>query len=208
MAPAWLEKYIVRVDATPDPRRNNEQPVLELKYTALVGHRRIVGVDGDTVPRYEVKRRAILGAWGDKCDVTSPVDGNREVAMFDFHSLPPSTEIQFAQDNRKVIIKATEGQFEPRSELPRLHWKATGMVVYGKASWELRDDSSIVMSVAIDDHQVNGVISLWRSQLKPATVEELVVVGISKIEDYRRMLRTSKTASVEAAASATWLAAS
>ncbi|KAK2758513.1 hypothetical protein CKAH01_05561 [Colletotrichum kahawae] len=208
MAPAWLEKYIVRVDATPDPRRNSEQPVHELNYTALVGHRRIVGVNGDTVPRYEVKRRAILGAWGDKCDVTSPVDGNREVAMTDFHSLPPSTEIQFAQDNRKVIIKATEGQFEPRSGLPRLHWKATGMVVYGKASWELRDDSNLVMSVAIDDHQVNGVISLWRSQLEPATIEELVVVGISKIEDYRRMLRTSKTASVQAAASATWLAAS
>lgn len=82
------------------------------------------------------------------------------------------------------------------------------MAVYGKASWELRDDSHLVMSVTIDDDQVNGVISLWRSQLEPATVEELVVVGISKIEDYRRMLRASKTATVQAAAGATWLAAS
>ena len=88
MAPSWLEKFIVREDATPDPRRTSEHPLLELHYTSLADHRRILGVQGDTVPRYEVKRKAILGgAWGTKCPVTSPSDSNKEVAVLDFHVL-------------------------------------------------------------------------------------------------------------------------
>ncbi|KAI8656195.1 hypothetical protein NCS55_01274400 [Fusarium keratoplasticum] len=206
MAPAWLEKHIVRADPTPDPRRAKEQPALEIHYTALMGHRRILGVEGDTIPRYEVKRKAILAAWGDKCYVTSPADGDREVAMIDFHAFPPKTEIQFPQRNHEVIIKATEGHYESSGGLGRLHWKSTGMVAYGRASWELRDESEMVMSVTIDDYQVNGVIGLWRDGLDPETVEELVMVGISQIEDYKKMLRGAKRSGVQAAVSASWLA--
>ncbi|KZL85365.1 hypothetical protein CI238_07374 [Colletotrichum incanum] len=205
MAPAWLEKHIVRSDPTPDPRRSKERPALEMHYTALMDHRRILGVEGDTIPRYEVKRRAILAVWGDKCYVTSPVNGDKEVAMIDFHSLPPTTEIQFPQRNHEVNIKATENRYESSGGLGSLQWRATGMVPYGKASWELRDESNLVMSVTIDDHQVNGLIGLWRDDLDPETVEELVVVGISKIEDYKKMLRIAKRSAVQAGASATWL---
>jgi hypothetical protein len=62
------------------------------------------------------------------------------------------------------------------------------------------------MSVTIDDCQVNGVIGLWRDGLDPETVEELVVVGISQIEDYKKMLRGAKRSGVQAAVSASWLA--
>ncbi|GJC80894.1 hypothetical protein ColLi_03732 [Colletotrichum liriopes] len=205
MAPAWLEKYIVREDASPDPRRSKERPALEMHYTVLLEHRRILGVEGDTIPRYEVKRRAILAAWGDKCYVTSPVNGDKEVAMIDFRSLPPSTEVQFPLRNHEIKIKASENHYESSGGLGRLRWKATGMVPYGKASWELRDESNLVMSVTIDDHQVNGLISLWRDGLDPETVEELVVVGISKLEDYKKMLRIAKRSAAQAATSATWL---
>ncbi|KAJ4316589.1 hypothetical protein N0V84_007786 [Fusarium piperis] len=205
MAPAWLEKHIVRADPTPDPRRAKEQPALEIHYTVLMGHRRILGVQGDTIPRYEVKRKAILRAWGDKCYVTSPVDGGREVAMIDFHAFPPKTEIQFPPRNHEVIIKATENYYDSSSGLGRLHWKSTGMVAYGRASWELRDESNMVMSVTIDDNQVNGTICLWRDDLDPETLEELVVVGISQIEDYKKMIRGAKRSAVHAATSAAWL---
>ncbi|OBR03117.1 hypothetical protein CH63R_14343 [Colletotrichum higginsianum IMI 349063] len=205
MAPAWLEKYIVRADTTPDSRRSNEQPALEIHYTVLQGHRRILGVQGDKTPRYEVKRRAVLGAWGDKCDVTAPVDGGREVAVIDFHAFPPKTDIQFPQRNHEIIIKASEGHYESSGGLGRLHWKPTGMVAYGKASWELRDESDLVMSVAIDDNQLNGLICLWRDGLDQQTVEELVVVGISQVEDYKKLNRKAKISAVGAGTNAAWL---
>ncbi|KAF5004001.1 hypothetical protein FDECE_9501 [Fusarium decemcellulare] len=208
MAPGWLEKHIVRADTTPDPRRSKERPALEMHYTALVDHRRILGVEGDTTPRYEVRRRAILAAWGDKCYVTSPANGDREVAMIDFHSLPPNTEIQFPLHNHEIRIKTSEGHYESSGGLGRLRWKPTGMVAYGRASWELRDDSDLVMSVTIDDDQVNGIIALWRDDLDPETVEELVVVGISQIEDYKRLMRNAKKSAVHAATSAAWLVGS
>lgn len=179
--------------------------MLEIHYTALMGHRRILGVEGDTIPRYEVKRRAILGAWGDKCYVTSPADGDREVALIDFHVFLPKTKIQFPHRNHEVNIKATQGFYESSGGLGRLHWKATGMVAYGSASWELRDESTMVMSVTIDDHQVNGAIGIWRDGLDPVTVEELVVVGISQIEDYKKMMRGAKRSGVQATTSAAWL---
>ncbi|WYZ42240.1 hypothetical protein EsH8_V_001135 [Colletotrichum jinshuiense] len=203
MAPAWLEKYIVRVDATPDPRRSNEQPALEMHYTVVEAHRRILGVQGDKQPRYEVKRRAVLGAWGDKCDVTAPVDGNREVAVVDFHTFPQKTEIQFPQRKHEINIKASDRHYESSGGLGRLHWKPTGMVPYGKASWELRDESNLVMSVTIDDKQANGLICLWRHGLDQQTVEELVVVGISQLEDYKKLIRNAKTSAVAAVSSAT-----
>jgi hypothetical protein len=80
------------------------------------------------------------------------------------------------------------------------------MKVYGQASWELRDETSLVMAVVIDDKQANGVISLWRQDLDAETAEELVVAGIAKIEEYKRMIRNSKTSMVGATASAGWLA--
>ncbi|EXF85339.1 hypothetical protein CFIO01_02553 [Colletotrichum fioriniae PJ7] len=206
MAPGWLEKFIVRVDATPDKRRTEETPALEIHYTALKEHRRILGVKGDTTPRYEVKRQAVLAAWGDKCHVTSPANGGQEVAVIDFHTLPAQTEIQFPQRALKIDIKDSDGKYES-SELGSLHWKATGMKVYGRASWELRNETEMILCVTIDDHQVNGVISVWKRHLGPETIEEVVMVGLSKIEEYRRMMRNAKISSIGVAASATWLAA-
>lgn len=205
MPPAWLEKFIVREDATPDPRRSEEKPALEMHYTALVNHRRILGLKGDTKPRYEVTRRAILQVWGDKCYVTSPINGDKEIATIDFHNFPPKTEIQFLQRGYQVDIKASKGYYEASGGLGHLHWKATGMVAYGRASWELRDETSLVMSVTIDDQQVNGVISLWKNGLDPETEEELVLVGLSKIEEYRKLMRKAKSSAVGAATSGTWL---
>ncbi|KAF4781469.1 hypothetical protein HER10_EVM0012275 [Colletotrichum scovillei] len=206
MAPGWLEKFIVRVDATPDKRRTEETPALEVHYTALKEHRRILGVKGDTTPRYEVKRQAVLAAWGDKCHVTSPSNGGQEVAMIDFNTLPAQTEVQFLQRALKINIKESNGKYES-GELGNLHWKATGMKAYGRASWELRDEAEMILSVTIDDHQVNGVISVWKKGLGPETVEEVVMVGLSKIEEYRRMMRNAKISSIGVAANATWLAA-
>ncbi|KAI1031775.1 hypothetical protein LB504_000238 [Fusarium proliferatum] len=205
MAPSWLEKFIVREDATPDPRRSAEKPALEMHYTALVGHRRILGVKSDKTPRYEVERRAVSEAWGDKCYVKSPSQ-NAEIAMIDFHSIPPKMEVKFSQQSRTITMKGADGKFTASGGLGELHWKPTGMVVHGRASWELRDERDLVMSVTIDDQQVNGMICLWKDELAPELEEELIMVGISKIEEYRRLLRNSKVASVGAVSNAAWLA--
>jgi hypothetical protein len=207
MAPSWLEKFIVREDATPDPRRSAEQPNLEIHYTAVADHRRILGVQGDKTPRYEVKRQAILGAWGSKLNITSPANADKEVATIDFHSVPKSfVDIQFPNRNHHINISTSKQRMDASGGLGELHWKGTGMKVYGQASWELRDETSLVMAVVIDDKQANGVISLWRQDLDAETAEELVVAGIAKIEEYKRMIRNSKTSMVGATASAGWLA--
>ncbi|KAF4956018.1 hypothetical protein FGADI_4191 [Fusarium gaditjirri] len=206
MAPSWLEKFIVRQDATPDPQRSSEMPALELHYTALVGHRRILGVKGDKTPRYEIQRRAVLEVWGDKCYVKS-LRQDAEIATIDFHSIPPKTEVEFSQHNRTIAMKGADGKYTASGGLGELHWKPTGMVAYGKASWELRDKTSLVMSVTIDDQQINGMICLWHGGLTPEMQEELTVVGISKIEEYRRMVRNSEVAAVGAVSNAFWLAA-
>jgi hypothetical protein len=205
MAPSWLEKFIVREDVMPDARRNTETPTFEINYTALAGHRRILGIKGERTPRYEVTRKAVLAAWGDKCYVKS-VESNEEIAVMDFHSFPAKTEVKFTQRKHNIDIKGNIGPFQASGGLGELHWKPTGMVPYGKASWELRDEGNLVVSVTIDDHQANGVISLWRSDLDPETIEELVVVGISKIEEYRKLMRNSKMSAVSVASSAVWLA--
>ncbi|KAF5984980.1 hypothetical protein FCOIX_2323 [Fusarium coicis] len=204
MAPSWLEKFITREDATPDPRRSAEKPALEMHYTALVGHRRILGVKGDKTPRYEVERRAVLEIWGDKCYVKSPSQ-NAEIAMIDFHSIPPKTEVKFSQQSRTITMKGADGKYTGSGGLGELHWKPTGMVAYGKASWEVRDERDLVMSVTIDDQQVNGMICLWKSGLVAEVEEELIMVGISKIEEYRRLIRNSKVATAGAVANAPWL---
>ncbi|KAL4727027.1 hypothetical protein ACLX1H_005927 [Fusarium chlamydosporum] len=205
MAPSWIEKFVVREDATPDERRSTETPATEIHYTALAGHRRILGMKGDRTPKYEVTRKAILAAWGDKCHVKS-VERDTEIAVLDFHSFPPKTDIDFTQRKHKIDIKGNVGPFEVSGGLGELHWKPTGMVPYGKASWELRDEGNLVVSVTIDDNQANGVVSIWKSDLDPEVVEELIVVGISKIEEYRRLMRNSRMASVSVASNVTWLA--
>jgi hypothetical protein len=203
MAPSWLEKFIVREDVRPDARRSTETPTFEINYTALAGHRRILGVTGDRTPRYEVTRKAVLGVWGDKCYVKS-IESNVDIAVMDFHSFPAKTEVKFTHRKHTIDIKGNIGPFQANGGLGELHWKPTGMVPYGKASWELRDEGNLVVSVTIDDHQANGVISLWRSDLDPETVEELVVVGISKIEEYRKLMRNSKMSAVSVVTSAVW----
>jgi hypothetical protein len=49
--------------------------------------------------------------------------------------------------------------------LGMVHWKPTGMVVRGAASWELPNDESLGVSVEIDDGQGNGEIRFWREGL-------------------------------------------
>ncbi|WXC53848.1 hypothetical protein QX201_013491 [Fusarium graminearum] len=198
MAPSWLEKFIVREDATPDPRRSAESSTLQIHYTALPGHRRTITIRGDPAPRYEVTRKAVLTVWGDKCYVKS-VENDMEIAIMDFHSFPPKTTVNFTHRKHEIDIKGHTGPFQASGGLGELRWKPTGMVPYGKASWELRDEGNLVMSVTIDDAQVNGVVDLWKGNLDSDTVEELIVVGISKIEEYKKLLRNSKMSLVSVA---------
>lgn len=196
MAPAWLEKFIVREDATPDPRRSSDQPTLELHYTATSDHRRILRAGSDTNARYEIERKAIAGAWGSKIHISLPNAG-KEVATIDFHGLPrPRMEIEFPQRQKQIMISLNKREVDIGGGLGSLHWKGTGMKVHGEASWELRDNRDLVMAVEIDDKQSNGVISLWRDGLSAETEEELVIVGIAQIEEYKRMLRNAKTSKV------------
>ena len=211
MAPAWLEKFIVREDATPDPRRTSERPLLELHYTSLAHHRRILGVQGDTVPRYELKRKAILGGtWGTKCIVTSPSKDNKEIAMLDFHALPRSyMEIELLQKGHTIKIATSKQEYEGSGGLGMLRWKGTGMKLYREASWELRDERGLVVAVTVDERQANGMVSVWGEGLDDETVEELVMVAVAKIEDYKTMLRNSKQAVIGMGAGSTaWLAGS
>ncbi|KAF3030343.1 hypothetical protein E8E12_000926 [Didymella heteroderae] len=94
------------------------------------------------------------------------------------------------------MISISKRKVDASGGLGCLHWKGTGMKVYGEASWELRDDKDLIMSVQVDDKQSNGVISLWKDSLDDETEEELVLVGIAQIEEYKRMLRNSKTSAV------------
>lgn len=197
MAPSWLEKLIVRADNTSDARLTSEKPTLELHYTAVGEHRRIIGAPGYPTPRYEVERRAKLGAWGDKCVVTSPLQGGTEIALLDFHAIPRNyTEIRFSNRDRHIDVHTSKPQFEAVGGLGVLHWKDTGMEAYGRASWELRDETNLVVAVSIDGSQTNGVITLWREGLDAETVEELLVVGIAKIEAYKQLVRAGKIAFV------------
>src|SRR5690242_15729410 len=159
MAPAWLEKFIVRTDATPDARRTSDTPVLLIHYTALAAHRRILGVEGDTIPRYQVDRHAILGAWGDKCSITAPAQGGKEIAVLDFHTIPSNyTAISLVQRGREIRVPGRDPAVEASGGLGRLRWKDTGMQAYGAASWELRDERDMVLAVSVDGAQANGEI--------------------------------------------------
>jgi hypothetical protein len=199
MAPAWLEKFIVRGEPPiPDPLRTSSQPTLSLHYTALAEHRRTLTVSGESTPQYEVNRKAVLGAWGSKCSVTVPAHRDQEIALIDFHTF--SFEIKFSMRDHRINMSSNPApmkrKFDASGGLGMLHWKGTGMEVAGAASWELRDETSLVMVVEIDRTQTNGVVSVWREGLDAQTVEELVVVGIAQIEEYKRMLRNAKTSAV------------
>ena len=212
MSPAWMEKFIVREDPsgpTPDARRTSDKPVLKLQYHSLADHRRILTIEGEEkTPVYEVTRKAILGAWGSKCHITAPPahgesDSNneREVALIDYHTF--SYEIKFpARNDHRIDMKYGKRMFSASGGLGVLTWKGTGMEVAGAASWELRDETSLVMVVSIDQKQVTGWITLWKDGLDAQTVEELVLVGVSQIEEDKRMLRNSKKSLVGAVANA------
>lgn len=192
MAPAWLEKFIVRGEPPiPDARRETDEPILKLQYTDMGDHRRILTIEGGKTTLYEIKRQAKLGAWGSKCLVTSPVDGDHEVALIDYHTFHYKIDM-LARDHR-IDIRSSKRTYESSGGLGELHWKGTGMRAYGEASWELRDETSLLLAAEIDNRQSNGSITLWRNDLDAETVEELVVVGISQIEEYKRMLRQAKT---------------
>lgn len=165
----------------------------------MADHRRILTVDGERTPRYEVKRQAVLGAWGSKCHVTSPAHEDQEVAVIDFHVIPRTyVEIQLPRRHHRIELSLSNRKFDASGGLGSLHCKGTGAKAYGQASWEWRDASSLVMAVEIDDQQVNGVVSLWRENLDAETIEELVVVGIAQIEEYKRTMRNAKTSFVGA----------
>ncbi|KAH6858822.1 hypothetical protein BKA58DRAFT_393110 [Alternaria rosae] len=197
MASAWLEKFIVRNDEspTPDSRRGTDTPVLKLKYTSLAEHRRILTAEGEKTPLYEMKRQSILGAWGSKIHVTSPMSSNQEVALIDYHMF--SATIGFPlRNSHRIEISTSKQNVAASGGLGELHWKGTGMEVAGAASWELRDETSLVMVAQVDHQQVGGWITLWKEGLDAQTVEELVVVGVAQIEGYKRMIRQSKTSAV------------
>jgi hypothetical protein len=183
----------VRADVTPDGQIISGEPVLTLQYNTQAEHERTLNVTGEQIPRYVIKRIAKLGAWGDKCEVYSTSDGGQKVASIDFHSIPPRIEVDFVKDTRKIKIKTSNvRQFDALGGLGRLHWKPTGMVAYGKASWELRSDTKLVLLVTINDNQTNGVISLYKEKVDGKVMEELVVVGIAQIDEYKKLLRVSK----------------
>ncbi|KAI6373724.1 hypothetical protein MCOR25_003353 [Pyricularia grisea] len=200
MAPSWLEKFIVREDATPDPRRSSEKSALDLHYAAVEPDRRTLTVKGETVPRYQVERQSILVAWGSKCRVTSPASNGAEVAMLDFHNIPRAyMEIVVARSHKKVEIGLTKQEYAAGGSLGLLKWKGTGMKAYGEASWELRDEKNLVLSASVNENQTTGLISVWVEGLEPDVLEELILVGISKIEQYKQTMRNAKTSLVAVA---------
>ncbi|CAN9108082.1 unnamed protein product [Alternaria alternata] len=195
MAPSWMEKFIVRGEPPiPDPLRTSSQPTLSLNYSALAEHRRILSAPGEHMPRYAVTRKSIMGAWRSKCSVTVPANSDQEIALIDFHTF--HYDIKFPLRDHRIEISTAKRRFDASGGLGELHWKATGMQVAGAASWELRDETSLVMVVDIDQTQTNGRVSVWRETLDEQTMEELVVVGVAQIEEYKRMLRQAKTSAV------------
>ncbi|OAG16152.1 hypothetical protein CC77DRAFT_389535 [Alternaria alternata] len=195
MAPSWMEKFITRGEPPiPDPLRASSQPTLSLNYSALAEHRRVLSAPGEHTSRYVVTRKSIMGAWGSKCSVTVPTNSDQEIALIDFHAF--HYDIKFPLRDHHMDISTAKRRFDASGGLGELHWKATGMQIAGAASWELRDETSLVMVVEIDQTQTNGRISVWREKLDGQTMEELVVVGIAQIEEYKRMLRQSKTSAV------------
>ena len=202
MAPGWLEKFIVRADASPDARRTSEKPTLNLQYHSVADHRRTLTVEGETTPLYEVTRQSVLGAWGSKIHITAPRDGDKDVALIQYNTF--SYQIKFpARNGHRIDMSYGKRAFKASGNgLGTLTWKGTGMEVAGAASWELRAESELVMVVSVDATQADGSVTLWKEDLDAQTVEELVMVGASQIEEYKRMLRNSNKSSVRAVVNA------
>ena len=192
MAPAWLEKFIVREDPSPDVRRTSDKPILKLEYHSVADRRRTLTVEGETTPLYEATRQPVLGAWGSKIHVTAPAQGDKEIALIQYSTF--SYQIKFlARADHRIDMSYGKRAFRASgSGLGTLTWKGTGMEVAGAASWELRDGTDLVMVVSVNATQASGWVTLWKEGLDAQTVEELVVVGVSQIEEYKRMLRNSK----------------
>lgn len=200
MAP-WYEKFITRMDATPDPRRSSETPALKLNYVAKPDFTRSLTVEGEMTPRYEIRRHIRFGVVpGSKCHVVSHAHGDEEIAVIDFHVT--YVEVECTKRQHRIKLEAGERTFVPGSGLGSVHLKPTGGRVYGHMAWEYRDETSLIMSVEIDDRQVNGLIALWKEKLDPETVENLVLVGIAQIEEYKRLLRNAKIGVINTAVAA------
>jgi hypothetical protein len=145
-----------------------------------------------------VTREAVLGAWGSQCSITA---NDKEVAVIQYNTF--SYQIKFpARNDHRIDMSYGKRTFSASGGSGTLTWKGTGMKMAGAASWELRDESSLVMVVEIDQTQANGWVALWKEGLDAMTVEELVVVGVSQIEEYKRMLRNSKKSLVGAVVNA------
>ena len=56
-----------------------------------------------------------------------------------------------------------------------------------RSEWELRDQAKFVVSLRIDK-RLHGVIYLWSNGLSSETVQDFILVGVSKIEEYREMI--------------------
>ncbi|KAF5228409.1 hypothetical protein FAUST_11101 [Fusarium austroamericanum] len=195
MAPSWVEKFIVRDTTTPDSQMPPPEHALKLEYCVHAEHERTLTVVRDQLTRYVIKRIAKLGgAWGDVCHIYSPADGGREVGSLDFRSIPPSIEIVLARDGRKRKIKTLPAvrEYEALSGVGPLHWKPIGMEPYGSASWELRSSTDLILVASINGNQTRGYISLFKKGLEEVVIEELLVVGIAQIEEYKRFLRVCK----------------
>lgn len=199
MAPSWLEKFIVREDPIPDARRTTDKPTFKLQYSSVADHRRTLTVEGEPTPLYEATRQSVLGAWGSKIHITTPRDSDKEIALIQYNIFSYSIKFPARADHRSIDMSYGKRTFKASgSGLGTLTWKGTGMEVAGAASWELRDESALVLVVSVDANQASGWVTLWREGLDAESVEELVVVGISQIEEYKRMLRNSKKSAVGA----------
>ncbi|KXJ89955.1 hypothetical protein Micbo1qcDRAFT_205580 [Microdochium bolleyi] len=215
MAPAWMEKFITRVDVTPDARlTSGARPAVEVHYDALDdGHRRILRVEGCTTPQWQVERQAKLGAWGSKCIVTRTSRVDKEtgeaasegatLATIDFHtfSTKPYIEIERTQQRDVVKLYINTQEFDAsecsRGTLGMLRRKDTDarMRVYAGASWEMREEGvadGLVMSTVIDDSQSNASIRIWRAGLDEHTIEQIILVAIGQIEHHKYLTRVSK----------------
>ncbi|KAH7397402.1 hypothetical protein BKA66DRAFT_605927 [Pyrenochaeta sp. MPI-SDFR-AT-0127] len=187
----FLQNFIERVDATPDPRTQEQAPY-QLRFTVTQPHTRTVTVDGQNTALYEITRQSKFGVRGDKVTITSLVDGGKEVALLNWHTFPPQMKIQFSQQSYEISIKTSDHRYNSYRGLGELTWKGTGAVAYGSASWELRDKLALVASVSVDDTQKIGIIKVWRTDLNADALEEVVINSIAHIEDYKRTIRTGR----------------
>ncbi|KAJ1336173.1 hypothetical protein MN608_02921 [Microdochium nivale] len=219
MPPAWMEKIVTRVDATSDPRLSSgERPVMELHYNAVPdGHRRVVAMAGEAMPRWQVTRQSVLGAWGSKCVVTRTTRSEKEsgtgagdeaaLAVIDFHifTTKPYIEIERAEQEEGLKLYNDEQEFDASGytggSLCTLRRKNTGGAMAGAGSWEMRESTAppgdgLVMSVSLEGGQKHGVIRIWRAGLDASAAELLVLVAVAQIEYSKYLARVNKRSKI------------